>query len=65
MTLKNLTHEELTRHLEQARLIQQQAIVKNRQDEYREAEELEERIINERMRRQQEREEPDTEGITL
>jgi len=65
MTLENLRHEELTRHLQQAQRIQQQAIVKNREDEYREAEALEERIIKERLRTQQEREEPDTELITL
>jgi len=65
MTLKNLTHEELTRHLEQAQIAQQEAIRSGDETVYRHAEALEEHVIAERVRRMQDRQDPDTEVITL
>lgn len=65
MTLQNLTWEELDRHLRQAQLAQETALEHGNQEVYQHAEELEEEIIEERMRRQQERQEPDTQVITL
>jgi len=65
MTLENLTWEELNRHLEQAQLAQESAIEHENKEAYEVAESLEDDVIAERVRRQQEREEPDTELITL
>jgi len=65
MTLTNLTWEELERHLEQARIAQQSALKRENESAYRDAEQLEENIIAERVRRQQAREEPDTQIPTL
>lgn len=65
MTLQEMPYHELERHHEQAKQAMKAAIRQNREEIYRNAEELEIEVRYEKIRRQQEREEPDTERVVL